>query len=487
MSEFEAINELCMSNVEWLGRQLGYAIASVSFEDMSGAGGLNAQMRRMRIVTAVGNEEKTYVLKNVRPTDEGLVRSKQLGLPREALFFRELASEFSDIIPSVLFSFGDMESGEKYILLQDMSNAVQSGYFFGPVSPHNWGRDLPAQMDRAPQLLLAAAASASASTSTASAAASSDSTSGSQPIPSASNFEAMRIIAQSSYMLAARMHGSNWCKHSLLDKSWLRGSDWLRGEGEETWRGSQDMAKNFWTKLKGTKMNSEGYAVKWSSFMMELMDSSFAKIDWEHFQKRIKQEPWSLVHGDFHPANMMWSPSKTTANTAAAASGYSVKQQAADRATSENPAHPIHQLRSSGVGIGSNAVSSGDAGSLFLLDWENVGLGSGPQDLGQYVISHMAAVDRRACEMELLQLYYQELLSHIKAAAAGTTPVAEAVYSWDDCLAAYVHGGVERWVWLLALLGMMCPDPMVQFFHDQVEAFAADHGITADTIGMPRL
>lgn len=467
MSGFIDINEEKVNDVEWLSGQLGYRISNVAYDDMSSAGGLNAQMRRMRVTRAEDNIEKTYVLKNVRPTEHGLTQSKQLGLAREAVFYRELSSGYSDLLPDVLFSYGDMSTGNKFILLEDMSDAVQAGYFFGPSSPHNWNRDLQSLMDRAPKLLSAAAEKSDSD----------------KAATSGSNFDAMIIVAQASFLLAARIQGSNWCNRSLLDKPWLRGSDWLKGEGQASWEGSQDMARNFWKKTKEDKMQSEAYNVKWSEYMVSLMDSSLAKINWTNYQTRVKREPWTLAHGDFHPANMMWRAPKAS-NTCLSPTAEATKSRA-DTITTQNSEHPIHELRRTGRGVGSVKVSSGEAGSIVLLDWENVGIGSGPQDLGQYVISHMAPADRRLCEMQLLRLYYHELCSYIKASSSDSTTILN--YSWDDCLSEYVRGGVERWVWLLALLSAMCPDPMVQFFHDQVEAFARDHKVTTETIDMPRL
>ena len=47
---------------------------------------------------------------------------------------------------------------------------------------------------------------------------------------------------------------------------------------------------------------------------------------------------------------------------------------------------------------------------LILLDWEMVGVGSGPQDIGQYMISHTAPEERRANEKMLVEHYYKYFL-----------------------------------------------------------------------------
>jgi thiamine kinase-like enzyme len=86
------------------------------------------------------------------------------------------------------------------------------------------------------------------------------------------------------------------------------------------------------------KISDGKSGVKWDPLLVACLDASFAKISWDVFQDNIKSTAWTLAHGDFHPANMMWD----------------------------------------------NAASR-----LVLLDWEVVGLGSGPQDLAQFLISHM--------------------------------------------------------------------------------------------------
>ena len=40
---------------------------------------------------------------------------------------------------------------------------------------------------------------------------------------------------------------------------------------------------------------------------------------------------------------------------------------------------------------------------LVLVDFEVVGVGSGPQDIGQYMISHLTPEKRKKNEMELLR------------------------------------------------------------------------------------
>ena len=52
---------------------------------------------------------------------------------------------------------------------------------------------------------------------------------------------------------------------------------------------------------------------------------------------------------------------------------------------------------------------------MTLIDFEAVALGSGAQDLGQFVISHMAPDVRRGCEKQLIEAYHKELVAALKA------------------------------------------------------------------------
>jgi thiamine kinase-like enzyme len=216
----------------------------------------------------------------------------------------------------------------------------------------------------------------------------------------------------------------------------------ITGQSQASWQAAQDHASGLWAKTL-EKVTAGTSGVKWDAHLLRCMDASFAKISWEAYQAQVQgaDYQWTLVHGDFHPANILW-------------------RWPTGNASGETPAQSL--------------------GSPVLLDFEVVGLGSGPQDLAQYLISHASPEDRRGCEQELLRDYY----AHLTGPASRVDP---ARYTLAQCEADYVAGGVGRWVWLLALLSGMCPDVMTQFFHDQVLAFMVDHGVTPESIAMPRV
>lgn len=371
----------------------------LKLEALNGAGGLNAAMKTLTVeVPGKSGYPKKYIYKTVR--DNGLPNSKNLGLPREALFYDTLAKVLAKegvSMPPVIYSHGNMETGEKTIIMEDLTEeVVQSGYYFGGGSPLNWGKDLDQLMSKFTEK------------------------------PTA------KEISLETFTQVAKMHRKYWMNETLLENAWLKGVDWVRSEGEQTWRASQTIAANSWAATK-QKINEGQSKVNWDANLVACIDASIAKADWKEYLADLQSRPWTLAHGDLHPANMLWS----------------------------------EKLR-------------GES-HLMLLDWEVVGVGSGPQDLAQYLISHTAPAQRREYEKELVQSYYAVLtdVAHGGVDATG--------YSFEQCWRDYVRGGSERWVWLAALLSAMCPDAMNQYFQDQVSAFFIDHGITPETVGMPRV
>ena len=387
-----AVSTENLLDCEWLSNKLDKAVQSASIEDMGGAGGLSgAELIRVNI-TLKDEPPTSIVVKRTRPGGEA--SSKQLGLFREAHFFHQLSSIFpKGFLPNVYHVYGNPKTGEKVLVMEDLSNAIQTGYFFGPGSPLNWGKDLTALTARASEVN-------------------------------------MTDIVREISVMAAKMHATYWMRSELLDLNWLRGSGWLTGQDRVSWEASQQYVREKWEKQK-EKIASSDCETAWNPELVKVIDASYSKISWENFCTRVQKGNWTLTHGDFHPANMMWRPT------------------------------PMAHC--------SNHIA--------LLDWEVVGIGSGAQDLGQYFISHCSPESRRDLENASLHLYYSELLLN---------GVQASKYSWETCFADYVSGGFERWVWLLSAITSMRPPKLVQYFHDQCLVFMLDHDITPENVGQPR-
>ena len=237
-----------------------------------------------------------------------------------------------------------------------------------------------------------------------------------------------REVALVTFREIAKIHAVFWRDDKELltpDKTWLRGQEWLQGKGRDSWEASQDLVRTFWKAYLAAENESTKPIIHWDDTLRRAVEKAVAHISWEAQLKRLNERGhYTLVHGDFWPGNVLWM-------------------------TKERD-------------------------TIKLLDWEMVGLGSGPQDLGQYVISNMDPVERKECERELIEAYHQELRNR------------SIDVTFEHCWREYQVGGVERWLWFLVyFLGNGMTD-WAQFFHNQISAFMADHQLTADDITQPR-
>mmetsp|Transcript_76092 Transcript_76092/g.219760 ORF Transcript_76092/g.219760 Transcript_76092/m.219760 type:complete len:408 (+) Transcript_76092:75-1298(+) len=376
------------------------SIRSCEVSPWTGGGGASADAHVLRVGRAAadgGAERSTeYFLKTTAPGKLGV--SKAVGLAREGIILG-VAPELpalARVAPKCLFAHGDMDEGKK-VLVMHMVRGVQSGYFFGNHSPHNWGKDIAVLTASCPAI------------------------------------DEERVCCMAAEV-AAKLHATAWGKEETLlhdsKFSALRSRGWARGEDQESWQSTQGWATTGWATAKENLMGPESKIV-WDPLMIRVMDAAMARTTWEAYQAEWSKLTKTLLHGDFHPANMIVVPKNGDAG---------------DEATDHE---------------------------IVLLDWEVVGVGSGPQDLGQYMISHSTPASRRALAPKMIAAYVAAL------AAEGVETSVEAV------MEEYVRGGLGRWLWLLPVCCSMEP-AWVQYFQDQVAAFIHDHGITPETAPIVR-
>lgn len=398
LQEFPGALNVIESSMQQLGiaSEDGAPLPIVPF---SGAGGSYSDMHAIRLTDSTGAVCRSFIVKSIPDDEQKQTQAKELGLAREAFFFTTLGGEVAKVVrvPEVWYAKGDMLSGRKVVLMEELCYVTQSGYFFGPGSPLNHRKNLQEICDRA-----------------------------GNPTP--------KEVAAATIQAAAKLHAQFWLDESLLEFPWLRGSSWACGQSEEVWRTFQQAAVNHWNEfLEETEKGQN--ALQWSSEFVALVDASVKKVSWEA-QKALRR-PWTLVHGDLHPPNVMWCHGDSA------------------RAGSE--------------------VSD----KVVFLDWELVGLGSGPQEIGRYMIAQMDPGIRKECEEELVRSYYDQLVSSFPEGKS-------CEYTWEECWHEYKHGGAERWMWFMAYFSTFGNQELGRFFLGQVEAFVRDHGITAESIGQPR-
>ncbi len=299
-------------------------------------------------------------------------------LKQEAgLFYKHLASEQGPLVPVVMYAEGNMTTGAKCIIMEDLGQWIDSGRLLGPTNPHNWGRDLAADVKEA-------------------------------------GGPSERQVALATFLACAKLHARYWRDEKLLSVPWLAHAEWVRGENRAAWEASLEFTRAQWSKGKGS-------VVGWfDATVFDAVEKAVECTSWESQRTRLNEKThWTLVHGDCWAGNVMWHKN----------------------------------------------------GRVKLVDWEMAGVGSGPQDIGQYVISGVHPDVRRLHEHGLVHDYYDEL---IRCGLTG--------FTFEECWREYTLGGVEKWLFFLCYLaGEDLPD-WTRAFHDQVLCFMKDHGITAADI-----
>lgn len=277
-------------------------------------------------------------------------------------------------------------------------------FLFGSGNPNNWKRDLNGMIEEAYAR-------------------------GSTKPPSGAE------VADSTFRVIAKVHAKFWNDTALLGFPYLRGSDWKRGHGEASWKGSQAIIQGIYEAGIDDKLDF------WDPLVKATLAHAMGGISWDAQVERLNaaHSNWTLVHGDFWPGNVLIS-----------------------------------------AGIASESDEFREAG-IRVVDWEMVGVGSGPQDLGQYVLSNMSIEERRSCEERIVKSYWDEL---------GKNGVDRNLFIWEECWKEYRIGGVERFLWFLVYFcGQPHGSPLLkwaQFFHDQIAAFLEDHELEPADFVQPR-
>uniref|UniRef100_A0A0G4IAM3 Aminoglycoside phosphotransferase domain-containing protein n=1 Tax=Chromera velia CCMP2878 TaxID=1169474 RepID=A0A0G4IAM3_9ALVE len=391
----------------------------------TGHGGASGDMFLLTVETRVrekreSSETTTHdlVLKATRP--EGLQGSKQVGLAREGVFLDRMTrvSDTRDplfplkvLLPKCLWAKGDMDLGGKALVMEKI-DGVQSGYFFGKHSPHNWDVDVEAET---------------------------------KDIGGVSELDVCCLAAELGAILHARHIGDRSLLEDAENQECLRASKWFGGQGRESWEGTMGYAKSVWKDQWRPTIDEKGVqrfegkedTIEWPLSLVNLMDQSFEKVTWEAFQQSalVSEGRFTLVHGDFHPGNMI--------------------------------------------------VTRKEKG-LALVDWEVVGVGSGPQDLGQYMVSHSHPSVRRQNQKAILDAYCKVFQTNLSEESF------EQHFKKDEKLLRewvnreYAEGGVGRWIWLLPLCGLAFSPKKQQYFVNQVAALLDDFPEIFDKVPLPR-
>jgi hypothetical protein len=379
----------------WLSEKTGFAVKSATFSHVKKMGGMSAEIKYID-VTIGRDQDQVDEIRMVVKAGGATEQRAKLGIARAVHFYVEIAPTLVNVnIPTCYYAEGSMETGEMLLLLEDVSNSIPSGVFFGSGNPNNW-----AITEKLPELC-------------------------------EGNPNAIETTIK-AFKLFAHMHGQYWMDNTLIEKTWLRASDWMRGENEKSWKEAQAMQSSNWSNIK--KQIGNGTAtIEWDSHLVACLDVSFQKASEENafttYSERMSSNTFTLVQGDCHPHNLLWNKE--------------------DR-------------------------------SLHVIDFEMIGVGPPGQELGQFIISHMIPSVRRECENTILQAYYDELQMILKGKGMENNN-----YTMETLKSEYINGGIGRWAWFIPFFSSS--PSMAQYFHDQLSEFLKDHIQDPNDMPMPRV
>ncbi len=226
----------------WLKDKCDIACESCTVADLSGHTAPRSCYRLFFVP-----HRPSLVLKQHSVSDDGKVHPRHdlsLGTAREGLFYKHLAPALGALVPSVVFAEGNLNTGAKCVVMEDLADYVDSGRLFGPTNPHNWDRDLAADEERA-----------------------------GRPPP--------RHVASVTFRAYAQLHAKYWRDEKLLGMPWLRHAEWACGENRHSWQVSRDFTRAQW------EAGKEAGVGRW-----------FDPLVFEAVEKAVNGATWvSLHHG----------------------------------------------------------------------------------------------------------------------------------------------------------------------------------------------
>lgn len=316
------------------------------------------------------------------------------------------------LINAPRFYFGDFDadSGAKIVVLEQL-NAVHCGRFFGFTSPHNQGKDLDLMC---------------------------------KDYPGITDVE----ITRKAFIQVAQLHGAYWCLPKEQIPDYIRGGDWLGvtatsattttsdqtetksplSVGEEQYNAILSFARDQWPLRHEKRPNC-----KFNPYLESIVQHSIDSSTYQSFTNVLNSSPHTIIHSDFYPANA------------------------------------LVELVPDEDGDGKNLKSK-----VFLIDYEVISIGQGPQDLAQWMISHVHPETRLANEQELLMVYRNALIEvWTKVHGADKAQEFERNYPHEKLIGDYIAGG-GKWIWLIAICVSSLDsisDVLYQHFIDQLTHF----------------
>jgi thiamine kinase-like enzyme len=184
------------------------------------------------------------------------------------------------------------------------------------------------------------------------------------------------------------------------------------------------MARELFNKRNKSLTDFNGDEWVLNDSLHDILGKAFNQSTWLNLQNYLNESksPFTLCHGDFHCANMIWC-------------------------------YKIHK----------------ENHDLVWFDWTEIGIWESMTEIGQLMISDIKPEVRRCHESSLLRLYWSKLVE---------CGVNSKDFTFDDCLAIYKRRPVEKWLWVFPLLyKLKVPAKGMLYFQKQILEFISDHKI----------
>ena len=200
-------------DTSWFSAILEAKVVAIEWDDVSSLGFVSG-VKKVQITLESG-EVRRFILKFLI-TDSFTMNAAMIismGCAREADFYnsidalpREKKCVLQRFLPKVYYAMSDWTTGEKEILMEDLSETgIVSGLYFGAGSHSNHGKDLAKLTSRCPGVC---------------------------PLR----------ITRETFLCIAQLHATFWNTTEFSKVPWVRGSQWVHGGGRDEWESSMAQA-----------------------------------------------------------------------------------------------------------------------------------------------------------------------------------------------------------------------------------------------------
>eukprot|EP00056_Hartaetosiga_gracilis_P019437 m.14145 g.14145 ORF g.14145 m.14145 type:complete len:491 (+) comp7698_c0_seq1:81-1553(+) len=270
---------------------------------------------------------------------------------------------------------------------------------------------------------------------------------------------------------ASKIHARYWNNKSLLEASTdsMKTSSWYNGKERAKWETSIESARSAWKKGKEKYSKGSGSEFILSPELIKIIDNSFAATSWDDLQEHLNNPavPFTLVHGDFHAANIIYIPPPST--------------KAAMTTTATTTSNQNKEIDSNPTPSPSSPLTPPKEGKLVIVDWSEVGPWEPTLDLAQTIISDFPSAMFEESTKPLLREAYWANLTDEHAEFF----VSKEDYPFEQCWEEFCRAGTEKWLWIFAfMVGLDLPPFFMNYLQNQILTFIDVHTPSQHTFSM---